>query len=242
MISRRLFSPDSAGAWSAPEGELESSTNLFVSSASSFHTCSLNYFFTLLGLNQCPPHALGGQGQIAYPDASSAIQRVANGGRDGDDPRLAQSFSAIRSGSILVFDQHGIKKIRQIGETRHAVIDQIGVQRLALLVDQGLEQSMAETLNGGAFVLPLRLYWIDRLSDVGDGHIFGNFDFAGFTVAGNFSAAHAGLPKQWKGLAQAPAWPNIAATDQFATRHGEIGADYFAVRDPLVRDMNLSFV
>src|SRR4029077_1106782 len=101
---------------------------------------------------------------------------VAHSRRDSYDARFPHPLCPIGSRSIFVLDKRRIEMMRQIGKAWNPVVNQIGVQRLAMLVLQGLKKGMSQSLNSGAFILPFLLRRVERLPDIGHGDIASQCD------------------------------------------------------------------
>src|SRR6266576_1099018 len=109
---------------------------LMIFSKSAFFSMS----FVSLIIAQSAPHSFRRQWQFPDSFAGCAIKRVAHCRRNGNDAGFAHAFGAVGPRAIFVLDYYRVKLLRQVGEAGHAIIDQTGIERLTVLIDERLEQ------------------------------------------------------------------------------------------------------
>ena len=143
--------------------------------------------------------------------------------------RFAHALGAVGAGAVAIFDQGGFESFRQVGEARHAIVDKIGVERLTVVVFERFAERIAQSLDRRAFVLASACPGLIARPTSATVTYFSSLIVAGFPVQRDGRTAHAGLPEQWKGLAQRAIRAHIAAADQFAAGHAEEFADNLGV-------------
>src|SRR5512145_1184855 len=163
------------------------------------------------------PDALWRQRQVSDAHAGGAIDGIANRGRDGKNSALGHAAYAEGAGAIPVFDQQRVKLFRHFREGRDPIVDQIGIEQLAVVVNQLLEKGVADALHRRAFLLSDAMLGMDSLADIGDGDESFQFHLPRLMVDIDFGGAHAHFPEDGQ-FAVRDLGPRLAASDHFAAR------------------------
>jgi hypothetical protein len=84
-------------------------------------------------LTQRPPDAFGRQRQLPQAYADGMGDGVADRRGDSEHAAFAHAFGAVRARTIGVLDQYGAEPGRHVGEQRHAIVNEVGVEYLPCL-------------------------------------------------------------------------------------------------------------
>src|SRR5712691_6047327 len=200
-----------------------------------------------------PPDALGSHRQLGEAHTRRLGERVADRRSHAERPALADALGAEWSRAVGVLDQHGLERRREVRERRHTVVDEPGIQELAVLVHASLEERGTDSLHRGALVLRGALARVDRLAHVGGRDVFQQRDLARLAIDVDLSRAHAALPEHRGAAERARRLPRhersdtgdftadeaIVATDDLSHRHRAIAMRDGAVADRQRRGLGL---
>src|SRR5689334_892339 len=117
------------------------------------------------GFSERANNPLRSQRQLGAANTESILQRVGDGGRDGDTSRLTHALCAERAVRRWNLDQV-YRKLRDVWRRWEQVFPQVGVQVRPILGDQLLGQGITEPKHDPAFDLALAVQWVERLPNV----------------------------------------------------------------------------
>ena len=141
-----------------------------------FRTGSPRTYFSAL---KPAPYLFRRERQIVQTKSRRAIDAHCRSPPRPAITRLARPLEPNGPGPFSLSTKIVSKSFGKSLETRHPIVDQIGVEQLAVLVNHFFHQAVADGVHDAALVLPFAEHRVNRLADVGEGNIFEQFDFAG---------------------------------------------------------------